>query len=96
MVLGRCQGEETAHVVLTWDPASTDWLVACSWTGRWKGLRPIAGSIQRPKLGAGRGTIRAGLHREGSVQQAKSGILGAEVSEAINDEQKSEMKKEGA
>lgn len=32
MVLEKCQGKETAHVVLAWDSARTGWLVPCSWT----------------------------------------------------------------
>lgn len=32
MVLERCQGEETDHVVLAWASARTGWLVAYSWT----------------------------------------------------------------
>lgn len=72
-------------------PGLTGCLLAAG-QGRWKGLRPIAG-IHWHRLGAGRQTIRTDLHREGSVQQAKSGILGAEVSEVISGGQKFKMSK---
>lgn len=73
-------------------PGLTGCLLAAG-QGRWKGLRPIAGAIHWHRLGAGRQTMRTDLHREGSVQQAKSGILGAEVSEVINDGQKFKISK---
>ena len=76
-------------------PELTGWLFAAG-QGRWKGLSPIAQAIRRHRLGAGRGTIRTGLHREGSIHQAKSSVLGAEVSEAVSDGQKFKMKKGGA
>lgn len=93
MVFGRCQWEETARVVLAWDPAKAAWLVVAAGQGRWEGLEPRAGAIHWHRLGAGRGILRAGLHREGSAQQAKSAVLEAEVSEVISDGQKFKIKK---
>lgn len=93
MVFGRCQWEETACVVLAWDPAKADWLVVAAGQGRWEELEPRAAAIHWHRPGAGRGILRTGQHREGSAQQAKSAVLEAEVSEVISDGQKFKIKK---